>query len=80
MNVSELAERESSRVERILLANGINAELVETVKVSMSAAVAFSYSEGFHAGLAKMNPENEVEVLDWSGDRPRIHNIKEWLK
>lgn len=78
MNVNELAERESSRVERILLANGINPELVETVKVSVSAAVAFSYSEGFHAGLAKMKPD--VAVLDWSGDRPRINNIKEWIK
>lgn len=78
MNVNELAERESSRVERILLANGINPELVETVKVSMSAAVAFSYSEGFHAGLAKMKPD--VAILDWSSDRPRIHNIKEWIK
>ena len=78
MNVNELAERESSRVERILLANGINPELVETVKVSMSAAVAFSYSEGFHAGLAKMKPD--VSVLDWSGDRPRISNLGGWLK
>lgn len=80
MNVNELAERESTRVERILLAHGVNHELVETVKVSMSAAVAFSYSEGFHAGLAKLKTENEIEVLDWSGDRPRINNIKEWIK
>lgn len=77
MNVNELAERESARVER-MMSGRADPELIKTIKVSVWAAVAFAHSEGIHAGIAAT--KTEVEVLDWSGDRPRINNIKEWIK
>lgn len=79
MNVNELAERESARVER-MMAGRADPELVKTIKVSVWAAVAFAYGEGRISGALEIAEQNKVEVLDWSGDRPRINNIKEWIK
>lgn len=78
MNVNELAERESARIVRLLTAHGVNAELIETIKVSVSAAVAFVHSEGVMAGIAKMQQRDNM--LDWSGDKPKINNLQEWVK
>ena len=79
MNVNELAERESARVER-MMAGRADPELINTIKVSVWAAVAFAYSDGRVSGMMEVVEQNKVEVLDWSGDRPRINNIKEWIK
>ena len=78
MTVNELAERESARIVRLLSLSGVNPELVETIRVSVAAAVAFAHGEGVHAGIAKM--QHRDGVLGWSGDKPVINNLQEWVK
>lgn len=80
MTVNELAERESARIVRLLSLSGVNPELVETIRVSVAASVTFAYGEGVHDGIAMTKRGHDIKLLDWSGDRPRINNIHEWIK
>ena len=78
MTVNELAERESARIVRLLSLSGVNPELVETIRVSVAAAVAFAHGEGVLTGIAKVQQRDNM--LDWSGDKPVINNLQEWVK
>ena len=78
MNVNELAERESARIVRLLSSKCNDAGLIETIRVSVAAAVEFAHNEGVFHGIEKMKQADNL--VDWTGETPRINNLGGWLK
>lgn len=78
MNVNELAERESALIVRLLSLSGADAGLIETIRVSVAAAVEFAHNEGVFHGIEKM--KQGENLVDWTEQSPRINNLRGWLK
>lgn len=78
MNVNELAERESARIVRLLSSKCNDASLIETIRVSVAAAVEFAHNEGVFHGIEKMKQSDNL--VDWTTRQPRINNLGGWLK
>lgn len=78
MNVNELAERESARIVRLLSLSGADAGMIETIRVSVAAAVEFAHNEGVFHGIEKMKQADNL--VDWTANHPRINNLGGWLK
>ena len=78
MHVTPLADRDSALIVRLLAFSGANAELIETIRVSVAASVEFAHNEGVFHGIEKM--KQGENLVDWTAQSPRINNLGGWLK